>query len=808
MLEVIPDVIPQELRELPQWVVWRNKVPFAPSTGRAASSSDPSGWTDFRTAWAAEPSYDGVGFVLTANDPYVVIDLDHVLLDDGTLMPDAEAIVREMDTYTEISVSGTGLHLWLRGALPPGGCRKGAVEMYATARYMTVTGHHLTGTPGTIQDRGAELARMHARIFPPVETVRGTPRTPVPITLSDSELLDRARAAKDGADFVALYDRGDLSAHGGDHSRADLALVGRLAFWFGGDPGAIDRVFRSSALMREKWERRDDYRDRTIREALEGRTEFYTPRTPAGAPRTSGGPMTPLSNPGPVSGHPDGAAGDVVPDGAVDVQQHHVPVDAVHGDHREDHRGGDGAVDGADAIGDVQQADFHMTDLGNAERLIHRHGRDLMYVREIGWFVWTGNHWLVDLDGQVERRAHATARSILAEACDLQGKDERAARVKHSFRSESSASIASMIGMARTLHGVTVGSEQLDTDQWLLGVGNGVVDLRTGELRESRRDDRISKQAGADFDPTAGCPTWDGFLARVVPDPGARDFLRRSIGYSLTGHTSERCMFILFGKGRNGKTIFVETILSLLADYGKPTDTSTIMEKRDPGAIPNDLAALVGARFVAASEGAENQRLNESRVKAITSGDSMTARFMRHEYFTFSPVLKLWFSTNHRPRITGTDDAVWDRIRLIPFTERIADDEMIPRHDLLASLRAELSGILAWAVSGCIDWQRTGLQEPEAVSGATREYREESDILGTWITDCCEEGRQYSETAAALYASFKAWAARSGERERSQTDFGKAIGERGFSKDKPRSAWIYRGIRVRPDPFNTLEETG
>lgn len=281
--EVFLPTVPGELKARPQWVTWRSerrggkptKVPYAPTTGRRASTTDASTWAGFDAAfraWRRGDGYDGVGFVFSNTDPYCGVDLDDCLDDAGDLATVAMKIVQGLDSYTEISPSGRGVKLFLRATLPPGGNRKGKVEIYDRGRYFTVTGDHLAGTPCTVEARHQELAAVHAEIFaPPAPRRPARPVVAARPPAEDAELLARARSARNGRKFMGLYYRGDLSAYGGDDSAADLALCGLLAFWCGSDGARIDRLFRQSALMREKWDSRrgaTTYGARTIATAL------------------------------------------------------------------------------------------------------------------------------------------------------------------------------------------------------------------------------------------------------------------------------------------------------------------------------------------------------------------------------------------------------------------------------------------------------------------------------------------------------------------------------------------------------------
>jgi putative DNA primase/helicase len=354
-----------------------------------------------------------------------------------------------------------------------------------------------------------------------------------------------------------------------------------------------------------------------------------------------------------------------------------------------------------------------------------------------------------------------------------------------------------MMRLAQTELEVATTMNAFDTDPWLLTVANGTLDLRAGMLRPHRRDDFITKVSPIADDPGARCPIWDAFLQRVLAgDEEMIQFLQRAAGYSLTGLTTERLLFILCGPGRNGKTTFLEVLLAILGDYAVRTPTQTLLVKRD-GSIPNDIAALRGRRLVTASEGDEGGRLAEGTLKELTGGDTIAARFMRAEWFTFRPVCKLWFATNHTPIIRGTDHGIWDRIRLIPFPVRIPEAEQDTEFG--AKLLTEASGILAWAVRGCLAWQRKGLGHPEPVRQATAGYRAEMDVLGHFLADCCIVNEGALVSAEALFAAYTRWAATSGEPRLTKTMLGRQLKERGFTSGRRGTpqvrTWFGIGLR-------------
>ncbi len=439
----------------------------------------------------------------------------------------------------------------------------------------------------------------------------------------------------------------------------------------------------------------------------------------------------------------------------------------------------------------------NQSDLGNARRLVQRHGHDLRYCHVWDkWLVWDSRRFKLDDSGEIYRRAKETVGAIYREAAAASDDAERKDIAKHALRSEAESRIKAMVALAESEPGISVRPDDLDRDPWLMSVGNGTLNLQTGKLQPHDRTDLMTKLAPVSYDELAPCPTWLAFLDRVLASKSDLvDFVQRAIGYSLTGRTVERVAFILWGVGRNGKSTLLETMTATMGDYGDRTPTETLLAKRDTG-IPNDVAALKSLRFAFASEAEEGRRLDEAKVKDLTGGDTISARFMRGEWFSFRPEFKLWLGTNHKPVIRGTDHAIWDRLRLIPFEVRIPEHEQ--DKNLRDKLLAEAPGILAWAVQGCLSWQRDGLGAPQDVKAATAAYRTEQDVFGTFLDDACLLKPELTVTAKDLYSAYQRWCEESGEKPMSQKAIGQRLTERGMTSVRighggPRS---WRGLAL------------
>lgn len=743
--------LPQELIELDQWVCYRlewneergknDKKPVNPKNGRLAQSNNPRTWGTFAQAVARVEAgnADGVGFVFSETDPYAGIDLDHCLGeeeadDDGAptkpVEPWAWEIVERLASYTEVSPSGTGLHIIVRATLPPGGRKNERVEMYDSGRFFTVTGESW-GISNVVEARQSEVETLHAEQFPPKVTTpqNGAQKPTQQVDLDDQQLIEKAKNAKNGAHFERLYS-GNTNGYG-SQSEADLALCNNLAFWTGGDAQRVDRLFRASGLMRDKWNRKAyadgrTYGEATVALAVDTATDFYSPR----AYSNGAGPGT----------------------------SHSEETPAASG--------------------------YHTTDLGNAQRLVAQHGSDLHYVYRWGqWLIWDDTRWEMDETGEIERRAKHTVRTIYQEAGNAQDSEDRKALAKWAYKSESQNRIGAMIALARSEPGIAVAHTELDANPMLLNVGNGTLDLRTGTLRPHQRQDLTTKRIGTNYDAGAKCPRWLQFLDRILAsDQDLIAFVQKAVGYTLTGDVSEQCLFFMHGNGKNGKSTFTETVMQLLGDYAQKAPTEMLIQKNNGPGIPNDIARLPGARFVVAAELEEGKRLAESVVKDLTGGDTMTARFMRQEWFEFQPSHKLWIYGNHKPIIRGTDDGIWRRLRLIPFTVQIPEEEQDPK--LKEKLQEELPGILAWAVEGCRQWYAQGLGLPLAVQAATSGYRSEMDALGAYLDENCMIGPRYQVAFKALYADYVEWCETNGERPLGGRRFGNELNQRGYIASK------------------------
>jgi len=442
--------------------------------------------------------------------------------------------------------------------------------------------------------------------------------------------------------------------------------------------------------------------------------------------------------------------------------------------------------------------DLPYSDAGNSERLQVIHGANIRHVSSSGqWLVWNGVRWKIDENGEIIRRFIQTMRQTARDAVGLSDPEEAQAIASFALRSTNRAKVESGIALAKSLPGITVSVGELDADPWLVGCGNGAIDLRAGAFLEPRREHLITKSIGAAFDPAARCPTWEKFLRTVTNgDTELVEFLQSAIGYTLTGSTSEQCLFFLHGTGQNGKGVFSETVKRLSGDYGQTAPESLFTKDRNSSAT-NDAARLTGCRMAIAAELDEGAAFAESRLKALTGGDTITARFLHHEFFDFQPTHKFWISGNHKPTVKGTDFGIWRRIRLIPFTIRIPETEKDTR--LADKLAAELPGILNWAIEGCRRWQREGLLVPQCVKRATESYRREEDVVGQFLSDCTLEESGTRTLSTSLYEAYGQWATREGIQERFRLNarkLARRIEEHGFNRVKSNGVLMWESMNL------------
>ena len=760
------DRIPQELRDLNRWVAWTwktgtrvkpAKVPINPKTGRNAQSNNPDSWGSFRQAQkcAVTVGMPGIGFML--GDGYIGVDIDACRDARTGEMDDwVYAVIEELDSYTEISQSGTGVHVICRGEMPPSGNRKGTVEMYGNLRYFIMTGTVIDDAHDTVEERTEQLFNVHARYI-------GAPaaaETMKPVATGDGindvrDLLRIAGGARNGSFFMRLWNgqEGGKSA-----SEQDLALCNLLAFYAQGDARRIDSWFRQSALYRSKWDERrgaDTYGNITIAKALEGCQTYFTGRMES---RT----LKPRNEPVGQIGAEEVPAEDEVQPGAYDLT----------------------------------------TDLGRSQFFAATLGGKVYWCQATRtWLVWNGTHWSRDSTLHVMQMAKDKADRILelARGKYLREKTREAEELLKKTRTAcSEKSIRAMCELAKSE--TAVNADIFDKNPYLLNCENGVVDLRTGALLPHDPALNISKCAHAKYDPTIKPELWTDFLKLITcDDPELEDYLQDICGMAAVGEVFHEGMCIFFGTGRNGKSTYLNTLLSVLGDYACNVNPEMLMSQRD-GRQMSGGVSVQGRRLVVAYEPEEGQRLSSSALKKLSSTDPVTERRLYENEQTFIPTHTLVMTTNFLPKVSSTDEGTWRRIMVVPFKACIDANHEIKNyaHHLYEQ---DATAILGWIVEGAQRYlvNKCHIKIPEAVEQITREYRSAEDWLGNFIDECCDVNAKYSEAGGRLYAAYVQWSEENNERyKRRPRDFAMALEAKGYEKRRTLKGSEWDGIRLSP----------
>jgi len=451
--------------------------------------------------------------------------------------------------------------------------------------------------------------------------------------------------------------------------------------------------------------------------------------------------------------------------------------------------GADGTPDAAGGGADDEPLPVGFTEDALASEFSTQHGDDWRHVAIWGaWLTWTGGRW--------EREGTLRAFDLARHICRAAANRANSAKVRARLSQASTVAAVERLARADRQHAMT--AEIWDRDSWLLNTPAGIVDLRTAALAPHDRALCMTKIATAT--PQGGCPAWLAFLAQVTGgDADLQSYLQRVVGYGLTGVTTEHALFFLYGTGANGKSVFVNTLTAILGDYATVAPMDMFMATHGDR-HPTDMAGLRGARIVTSVETEQGSRWAENKLKALTGGDRITARFMRQDFFEFTPQFKLLVAGNHKPSIRNVDEAMRRRLHMVSFTVTIPPGQRDKR--LPERLLAERDGILVWALEGCLAWQRVGLRPPATVLAATDEYFEAEDALGRWLDERCETGASHIEITGRLFASWKSWAEAGSEFVSSSKRFSDALTNRGFQPQRDGGARRFRGLRLR-EPIPT-----
>lgn len=741
--------IPAELKQQNQWVCWKavpdesrpgkiKKMPVNAKTGGFAQSNNPQTWCDFHTAVERSQEYSGIGFMF--DNGYFGVDIDDVpdeIEDYKTGGEDnlVAEFIHTLQSYAEYSQSGQGIHIICKGSLPPAGRRKRNVEMYSHGRFFIMTGN-VCAEYADVTDCTQRIKPLHEKYISAgaAPTVSIVPAES--LSLSESEILELAKKSKQGKIFSDLY-AGRWEEYFTSQSEADMSFCNMLAFWCRRDLDTMDALFRSSGLMREKWDRKQSgstYGGLTLQKAVKSCQNVYEPPS-----------QYTLS------------IGVKIPE---------------------------------------RKKLYTLDDTGNAQRIHDLFGTSIRYCyTDKSWLYYDGRRWKYDDTGEPKRMVDEMLGFLKSpEQMELYADDDdvRKEYQKHVKKSRSSASKSA--ALKETEHLVPIVPADMDTHKMLFNTPNGILNLQTGDLSPHDSQKFITKIGYTEYTDHTDAPVWQQFLENIFHhDLELIRFIQKAVGYSMTGSTVEQCVFFCYGNGRNGKSTFLDIIMHIMGEYAVNIQPETIMVKKQFGGATSDIARLKGARFVTSVEPNEGMRLDEGLLKQLTGGDRVTARKLYGNEFEFSPEFKLWMGTNHKPIIRGTDLGIWRRIMLVPFTVQIPDHK-VDKH-LKYKLRKELSGILKWAMDGCLLWQREGLEPPEAVKEATRQYKSEMDVISSFLDACCVPVGEVQ--ASVLYQAYRVWAQENGEYDgMSNTKFGREMMER-YTRTKRKNGFYYVGICLK-----------
>ena len=775
------DRVPRYLKDHARFCVWayrdrdgkRTKIPYDPCTGYPARSNDQTTFTSFQEAMEAlvrrAEEYSGLGVGMFGE--LVGVDIDHCIDESGELSPLAHEIVDMLGSYAERSPSGEGVHILCRAADLPydkGEYRLNnrdlGLEVYPagyTSRFLTLTGDALNDED--VNDRADEIVELLEKYMKRdmpmgLSSVKATEmETAVDIcetdVLDDADLIDRMLKSTSGEAIAHLW-AGDWDWSGkyGSQSEADQALCNHLAFWTRKDPVQMDRLFRQSGLMRDKWDRPQSgstYGWLTIQNAISGTKDVWS------------------------SGH-KGAPSQGVAQALSFLQEN----DVAHNDR------------------------YRRDDIG-AGYLLADYLKP--FARPISdgkaWFVYDGKRWREDKEkAAAKEAAKDMSRALARYSADL-SESEMKDYLDWARKWSDGGKRERYIKEAVSVYPVTRGS--FDQNIWLLNLNNGTLNLLTMEFRDHDPEDMLTQLAPVDYAPEATCPRWEQFIREImVPSDSEMmnldkekatmekaDFLQRYLGYCLCGNTTAEAFLLMYGPtSRNGKGVCVGTVQTILGDYSKAMNPESLMvSKFKDGRGPSeDIARLNGVRMASVGEIQQGAKLNASLVKQLTGGDSVNARFLGENSFDFIPQCKLLLHTNHLPQCS--DLSVFDSGRALVLTFGRHFEPWEQDKGLKAELRRpdNQSGILNWLIHGFKEYQSRGLTPPEAVRIATRDYREDSDKVARFMEGTLKQNPLGKIRLTSLYESYAGWCRDNGQYPESTRGFQRNLERAGVHIEKGR----------------------
>ena len=719
------DNLPERIKSEKLFCCWRyeqrngkkTKVPHDPVTGRRAKTDRPNTFQDYATALAAVGNYDGIGFLVGGGICF--LDLDNCFYETGLLKSWAQDTVDQFDgCYKEKTPSGKGLRIVFLAAdfifdkaQYYINNRKLGLEVYvagATNRFVTLTGN--VYQEGDVLEKADALQLILDKYMKRPVPVKAMNTATGQSYLHDDSVIAKATSSASGEKFKALW-QGEISGYA-SASEADLALCSTLAFWCGGDMEQIDRLFRRSGLMRDKWDRAQSgstYGMLTIQKALSGVTDFYKPL-----------------------GKKTSALEDFAPGECTLTKLR---------------------PEGNDL--------YPWTDIG-ASRLFADYFKSVArYVPERKlWYCYEGGIWVPDTGNlKVMEYCKSLANQLLIYAVSIQDERQRNAFIDYCRKWQVRRYRETVLKDAQSVYPITVA--EFDKDPYMFNCANGTLFLKTMEFRPHRSEDKLTKIAGARYDPTAKSPRWDNFIYEIMSrDRERARFLQKGMGYGISGDTSHECLLIFFGATtRNGKGTLCESDLLVMGSYGCTARPETISLKNNNNSSgpSEDIARLAGVRFVNISEPSRGLVLNAAQVKTVTGGDRINARFLHENSFDFSPQFKLYINTNYLPVITDMTLFTSGRVIIIPFDRHFDESEQDKGLKREFAKPENQSAILNWLIEGYQMLRSEGFTQPEAVKAATEAYRHDSDKIALFIDDALEVSPDSEERTADVYNRYQRW---------------------------------------------------
>jgi len=460
------------------------------------------------------------------------------------------------------------------------------------------------------------------------------------------------------------------------------------------------------------------------------------------------------------------------------------------------------ALDAKDAVQPAQE-EHHNTDLGNAKRLVKLFNGDFKYSAELGWLAWDGKRWKKNSEAEVERVAHTLGPLLYKEAANQKSEANRKEMAKHAAYSESSKGIKGMLSLVKARREVEVEAQRLDAKPYLFNVQNGTINLKTDEFKKHDKEDYITKISPVKYVRHEKCKRWDEFQEDITPDEDVRAYKQKVFAYTLMGNPTERKFFVAYGKGANGKTTEHKLIEYIAGDYGRTTDFDTFTAKPTGGATP-ELAALKGARFVAAGEAEVNARFSSALLKKLTGQDTIQARALYKDPFEYQPQFVIWMATNSLPVVNDNSDGFWDRCTPIEYRVQIDENKKDP--DLLAKLKTEASGILNWLIKGGKAYAKGRLKPiPKAINDTTKQYRDDQDTLGAFVGECFEENKDSYVTKKDVRAAYVDYCERVGERPWNNKALIAGLRANGWEEGKRVGIRHWVGYALKPETKTNLD---